>query len=115
MLEKRDKQFNVGHMTKRIKLLTVVRIVDTAGGASLKTAEYKTIWANVYNTSDFYNYRMDMKMTADSKIFIIRYDSTINKEMKIDYNGREYYITNVNDFGNTGKYLKITAVGNEVE
>jgi len=114
MLQKRDLDFNIGHMNKRITFRTYTRSEDVGAGNDPTVVDYATVWANVISIKDEVRIRQAMKMTGDYKHFIVRYNSNYDKTYKIYYSSRLYNIVDIQDFGNTGRYLKIMGIGNEI-
>ena len=56
-----------------------------------------------------------MKTTVDYKNFIVRYDTGINKGMRILFNDLSYLIIDIVDYDNGRYYCKLECEGNAID
>lgn len=101
---------NIGDMRKRITILQITPVIGENGFASEQSSELTTVWAfvsNLYGKEYF-----TAKAVQAEKIvkFTIRYRPNINRAMKIQFDGKTFDITDIDDIKYRKKYLEIKAV-----
>ena len=114
-IRKRESDWDVGDMNKRILIESPIKIPNGQGGTSDGWTEYQTVWASVLSISNNWKIDQDMKSTADLKNFVVWYDENINKKMRIVYKNKSYRITAIKDYDDAERYLRLECDGNKTD
>jgi SPP1 family predicted phage head-tail adaptor len=99
----------VGKMNKRVVVQQQSRSADTMGGATVSWSTLTTVWAKVTPKSGRESYPNMQTEDATVTEFIMRYLSTVTPAMRLSYNSNVYQITEIINYEEKGKYMKVMA------
>lgn len=98
---------NIGKLDRIISIENPINTKDTFGGDVILWHEYHRCFAGFVGFSGKESEESDKETSTSVKKFLIRYYSGINEAMRIVYNGRNFDITRIDEYGRDG--LVITA------
>jgi SPP1 family predicted phage head-tail adaptor len=105
--------WDLGLMREQITLKTVVQSPDSGGGYSENPGTYKTTWTFPESITNEWLLRMGQKSTGDNRIFVVRYDQNITKDMWIVAFDLTYRILKIDDLNKGREFLKLECEGNK--
>lgn len=90
-------------------------VSDSTGTVDQTWVVHQTAWAEVEQVSGTDNFRSDMDIYSDVKMFQIPYvdGSDVTSRMRIKYNSEYYYITSITQEKRI--WTKLTAIRNDDE
>lgn len=101
--------FDVGKLNKRIIFTTYGEQMNEIGQTVLGDLAHRTVWASVRKLRG-YELSVAERLNPESVYHITtRYFEDIREDMKIIYNGKTLYITNIVDVDEGHFALEITA------
>ena len=102
--------FNAGRLDKRISIMKVVTTKNERGFPVKSKELILSPYAEVKTTSGFTLISSGTDFEKAYTRFTIRYPKTqIDRDMTIEYNGKEYTIEYLNDVDESGVFLEIQA------
>lgn len=101
---------NAGKLNKRVEIVRISTSPDADGYADPTETVIRRPWAQFSRTSGTEALRQGSDM-GDVKVrFLIRSGHTvISRKDRVRYNGTDYEIEYVNDYGDSGEYTELIA------
>lgn len=101
---------DAGALNKRIEIVKLVQIKDSAGYYSTAEEVVRKCWAQFTRQSGKEYFRAGADFSIVVARFLVRASSVpLNRLMYVKYNGDYYSITYVNEYGDSGQYTEIIA------
>ena len=100
----------IGSLKHRITFQILVTAINENGFEVSEWQDYKTVWAKVLNLSGKEYFEAATINKEKTVKFIIRFVKGIDESMMIDFEGRKYNITDINNIRYENKYYEIKAM-----
>lgn len=101
--------FDAGKLNKRISFITYGESINEIGQTVRGDKVHRTVWASIRKLRG-YELSVAERLNPESVYHITtRYFNDISEDMKIMYNNKILYITNINDVDEGHFALEITA------
>lgn len=100
----------IGSLKHRITFQILVTAINENGFEVSEWKDYKTVWAKVLNLSGKEYFEAATINKEKTVKFIIRFIKDIDESMIIDFEGRKYNITDINNIRYENKYCEIKAL-----
>ena len=99
---------NPGELNKKIQIIQKKETQDEDGFSALTDVVVRTCWARYTNTSGSEIIKAGTEFSCAKTRFLVRYSPvSINEDMFVRYNGRDYNIEYINPYGDSREYIEI--------
>jgi len=100
----------IGEMRHRIMFQKLTATINDNGFEVESWLDYKTVWAKAENLNGREYYQAAAVQAEKTLIFVIRYTTGIDSGMKIQFRGKQYNITSIDNTKHENKYIEIKAM-----
>ncbi len=99
-----------GELRHSVTVEQETQVSDGAGGFTTTWATFASILCKIKRTRGGEPFRYDSVVTEEVNRFVCRYRSDINAKMRLQFDGKTWNITQVEDWDYQHRWLIITAV-----
>lgn len=100
----------IGKLNKRILIQRCIPNLNENGFESESLEDYKTVWASVSNLHGKEYFAAKAIQEENTVKFTIRYLAGLDQTMKMQFQGKAYNITAIDNIKYRNRYIEIRAV-----
>ena len=102
---------NAGELNRRIQIIQVSQVKDSDGYSVPKEELVHACWCRVTRTSGTELVKANSDFGEEKVRFLIRWTSKpIDRKQLVRFEGKDYQIEYINDYGRPGYYMEIWGV-----